>query len=297
MRIAVTGKQGQLAQCLLERGRSAGVEIVAVGRPDLDLMRPDSVRLALAAAKPDVIVSAAAYTAVDRAESEPKAAFAINATGAAAVAAAAAALDVPVIQLSTDYVFDGLKPTPYVETDPTGPLSVYGASKLMGEQLVAEATANHVILRTAWVYSAHGGNFLKTMLRLGAERDTVAVVADQHGCPTAADDIALAVLTVARRLTADSDSALRGIFHLTGAGEATWADFAEAIFAALAARTGRRVAVRRITTADYPTPARRPAHSLLSGARLQSAFGITLPDWRQSSAAVVARLLAGETTP
>jgi dTDP-4-dehydrorhamnose reductase len=298
MRIAVTGKQGQVVTSLIEKGRQAGVEIIAIGRPELDLGQPGSILEALEAARPDVVVSAAAYTAVDKAESEPDLAFAINAEGAGAVAAAASALGVPVIHLSTDYVFAGDKAEPYVETDPTGPASAYGRSKREGEFRVAAATANHAILRTAWVYSPFGANFLKTMLRLAETRDVLRVVADQQGQPTSALDIAQAVIAIARRLAGDADPALRGVFHMTASGQATWADFAEAIFAGLLARTGKAVSVERITTADYPTPARRPANSRLDSTRLRAAYGIVLPDWRASTKVVLSRLIAttGEKT-
>lgn len=293
MRIAVTGKSGQVVTSLIEKGHGAGVEIVAVGRPELDLADPASVQRVLEAVRPDAIVSAAAYTAVDKAESEPEAAFAVNADGAGAVAAAAAALGVPVIHLSTDYVFAGDKPEPYVEADATGPVSAYGRSKLEGEARIAAATANHAILRTAWVYSPFGANFLKTMLRLAEGRDMLRVVADQHGQPTSALDIADAVIAVARRLASDSDPALRGIFHMTAGGSATWADFAEAIFADLEKRTGKVVSVERIGTADYPTPARRPANSRLDSSRLRQLHSIVLPDWRNSTEMVLGRLLGG----
>lgn len=292
MRLVVTGKQGQVVTSLLERGPAAGVEVIALGRPELDLTDPASVRAAIAAAAPDAVVSAAAYTAVDKAESEPDQAFAVNAQGAGAVAEAAAALGVPVIHLSTDYVFAGDKDSPYLESDPTGPVSVYGASKLAGEQAVAAATANHAILRTAWVYSPFGANFLKTMLRLGESRDLLRVVADQRGTPTSALDIADAVISIARRLKDDPAPDLRGVFHLTGGGEGTWADFAEVIFARLKDKSGREVKVERITTADYPTPARRPANSRLSTIKLQSSYGIVLADWDVSTRSVVDRLLA-----
>ncbi|WP_416357721.1 dTDP-4-dehydrorhamnose reductase [Aureimonas phyllosphaerae] len=291
MRIVVTGRQGQVVSALLERGPAAGVDIVALGRPDLDLADAASIRAAVSAARPDAIVSAAAYTAVDKAESEPDLAFAVNAEGPAALAAVAAELGVPIVHLSTDYVFSGEKTDPYVESDPTGPVSVYGRSKLEGERRVAQAQPNHAILRTAWVYSPFGANFLKTMLRLGETRDAVNVVADQHGTPTSALDIADAVIAVARRLAADPDPSLRGTFHLTGSGEATWADFAKAIFTEREARTGKRVTVGRIGTADYPTPARRPANSRLSGEKLGRVYGLVLPDWRVSTKAVLDRLL------
>ncbi|WP_181704345.1 dTDP-4-dehydrorhamnose reductase [Chthonobacter albigriseus] len=292
MRIAVTGREGQVVQSLLDRASTAAVTVVAVGRPELDLADPANVLPALRAAEPDVIVSAAAYTAVDKAESEPALARAVNAEGAGAVAAAAAALGVPVVHLSTDYVFAGTKNGTYVESDPTGPLGVYGATKLAGEEAVAAATPDHAILRTAWVYSPFGANFVKTMLRVGETRDVVRVVHDQHGRPTSALDIADAVISVARNLAASRDPDLRGVFHLAASGEATWAEFAEAIFSSAAAR-GRKVpTVERITTAEYPTPARRPANSRLDGAKLGRQHGIVMPDWRTALEITLSRLLA-----
>jgi len=291
MRIAVTGKQGQVVSALLERGPVAGVEIVAVGRPELDLVDRASIRAVLSQIKPDVIVSAAAYTAVDKAESEEELAFVVNAEGPTAIAEVAKGLGIPIMHLSTDYVFSGDKQGLYVETDATGPVSVYGRSKLAGEQGIAAANPNHVILRTAWVYSPFGANFVKTMLRLAETRDALNVVADQRGSPTSALDIADAVIAIAKRLSADSDENLRGIFHLTGSGEATWADFAEAIFAGLKAKNGKIVSVGRITTADYPTPAKRPANSRLSNDKLKQTYGIVLPDWKESTKVVLDRLL------
>jgi len=292
MRIAVTGKQGQVAQSLAEIGAETGVEIVLVGRPELDLRDASTVYDAIARVKPDLIVSAAAYTAVDKAEAEPAEAFAINAVGAGAVAEAAARLGMPIIHLSTDYVFDGFLDRPYREDDAVGPASIYGASKLQGERLVADATADHAIFRTAWVYSPFGNNFVKTMLRLGETRAELGVVADQIGCPTSALDIAEAVISVARRLATDPSPSLRGIFHLTGTGQASWADFAEHVFRSAEAGGRASVNVNRITTADYPTPARRPANSRLSGEKLQERHGIRLPDWRASTDRVVERLLS-----
>jgi dTDP-4-dehydrorhamnose reductase len=268
-----------------------GVEIVAVGRPALDLANPASIFSSLAATRPDAIVSAAAYTAVDKAETEKDLAFAINGNGAGAVAEAAQALDVPVLHLSTDYVFEGTKPDAYVETDPTGPTSVYGASKLDGERRVAAATDNHAIFRTAWVYSPDGSNFLKTMLRLGEARETISVVSDQHGCPTSACDIARALIQAAQRMVEDRDARYRGVFHLTGSGEASWADFARAIFKAAESRGRRPVKVMPITSDQYPSPVRRPENSRLSGEKLKRSYGIVLPDWRESTKAVIDALL------
>ncbi|MBX4931689.1 dTDP-4-dehydrorhamnose reductase [Rhizobium bangladeshense] len=291
MRIAVTGKQGQVVQSLLRRGAERGIEIIAVGRPEMDLADPPSIAAAFSALRPEVIVSAAAYTAVDKAESEPDLAFSINATGAGAVAEAAARIEAPVIHISTDYVFSGDKASAYSEEDGTAPISAYGRSKLAGEKAVAAANPNHVILRTAWVYSPFGTNFLKTMLRLSETRDHIRVVADQTGCPTSALDIADAVLAIATRVVADPAPSLRGTFHLTGSGEASWADFAEEIFAELLKSGGRKVSVERIPTADYPTPAMRPANSRLSGDKLARIYGIRLPEWKQSMTVVMQDLL------
>ncbi|MDQ0322470.1 dTDP-4-dehydrorhamnose reductase [Pararhizobium capsulatum DSM 1112] len=299
MRIAVTGKQGQVVQAMVEQASSLGVELTTVGRPEMDLTDEASVSRALVAAKPDVIVSAAAYTAVDKAESEPELAFAVNAVGVGAVARAAAQIGVPLLHLSTDYVFDGSKAASYIEDDATGPLSVYGASKLEGERQVADATDNHAILRTAWVYSANGANFLKTMLRLAESRDEVGVVADQFGRPTSAHDIADALIRIALRLKSDPDQRLRGIFHLAAEGEASWADFAREIFNGLEQRTGKLVTVRPISTSDYPTPAKRPQNSRLSTDKLDATYGISLPHWQASTTAVLDRLIGqarkGET--
>ena len=292
MRLAVTGRAGQVTTALQEYAPVAGIDVVAVGRPELDLAEAHSVWTALSAARPDVIVSAAAYTAVDKAERDAAAAQAINADGARLVAEAAARLGVPVIHLSTDYVYDGTKPTPYVESDPVGPTSVYGRSKLMGEAAIAETGADHVILRTAWVYSPFGNNFLKTMLRLAGDRDEVRVVSDQHGNPTSALDIAAGIVAVARNLVDQPQNAeLRGVFHMAGSGEGSWADFATAIFATSLARGGPSARVVRIGTQDYPTPARRPANSRLSSAKLAERHGVVMPDWVSSTDRVVARLV------
>ncbi|WP_150295309.1 dTDP-4-dehydrorhamnose reductase [Sphingobium estronivorans] len=291
MRIAVTGKVGQVVTSLLERGTAAGHQMIALGRPELDLADPASVMRALKAVAPDAIVSAAAYTAVDRAESESDLAHAVNGTGAGAVAQAAHRLAVPLVHVSTDYVFDGTLERPYVESDPTGPTGVYGASKLAGEQAVLAAHGDDsAVLRVAWVYSPFGANFVKTMLRLAGDRDELGVVADQVGNPTSALDIAESILKVATNMVADGNPTLRGVFHMTASGEASWADFAEAIFAASAARGGPSARVRRITTADYPTPAIRPANSRLDCGLIAKVHGVILPDWRGSLETVIARL-------
>lgn len=292
MRVVVTGREGQIVRSLLERGALAGMTVMPLGRPELDLAgSPDAISDAVKSHWPDLLVSAAAYTAVDKAESERELAFAINGRGPRAVAAAARDLGVPIIHLSTDYVFDGASDRPYAENDRTAPGGVYGESKLAGEQAVLAEHANAAVLRTAWVYSPFGGNFVKTMLRLAGDRDEVAVVADQRGNPTSALDIADGILTVARNLRGSDGPALRGLFHMTGAGEATWAGFAEAIFVASSELGGPVACVKHISTADYPTAAKRPANSRLTSDKLAAVHGVRLPDWRQSLKGVVRRLL------
>lgn len=294
MRLVVTGINGQVARALRETP-APGFEIVSVYRPDFDLAAPDTIGAVLREAQPDVIVNTAAYTAVDKAESERDEAFAANARGAGAVAEAAAALGAPIIHLSTDYVFDGAKSSPYVETDPTGPVSVYGASKLEGERAVAAATPDHAILRLSWVYSPFGANFVRTMLRLAEQREEIAVVADQRGGPSYAPDIATAVVQIAANLLARPDATkLRGVFHLAPAGDTHWAEFAETIFAEAKRRGGPSARVRPIPSSDYPTPARRPANSRLDATKLAAAHGVRLPHWRTSLAACMDRLVGPE---
>jgi dTDP-4-dehydrorhamnose reductase len=289
-RLLVTGCRGQVAVSLVERGAGSEFEVIALGRPELDLSVPGSAAAAIARAAPDIVVSAAAYTAVDKAEDEEDFALRINAEAPGEIARAAAQLAVPVIHLSTDYVFDGAKTTPYVEEDPTGPLSAYGRSKLAGEAAVAAAGGNHAILRTAWVYGPHGRNFLKTMLDL-SEREEVAVVDDQTGNPTSSLDLADAILRVARNLIVDPSPRLRGLFHVTAPGEGSWADFAEEIFSVLAEGGRHRPSVRRIASEDYQARAVRPKNSRLDCGRLAREHGVRLPDWRMSTAAVVRRLV------
>jgi dTDP-4-dehydrorhamnose reductase len=283
LKIAVTGKQGQVARSLIEQGPFFGVEVISLGRPELDLAVPDLIHSAINAAKPDIVVNAAAYTAVDLAEKEPDQAMAINGRGAGTVAAAARELDIPVIHLSTDYVFDGTKQMPYVESDPVAPLNVYGATKLAGEKEVADATPNHVILRTAWVYSPFGRNFVRTMLQLAQTRSELRVVADQFGCPTYAPNIASAIVAIAQNLLdRPAELRLRGLFHLSGTGETNWAEFASAIFAISAGLGRPDPSVIPISTADYPTPARRPANSRLDCTKLACIHQVRFPHWRVS---------------
>ncbi len=286
--ILVTGANGQVGWELARRGAALGVR--AFDHAAFDIAHAAQVQDTIARERPDVVINAAAYTAVDKAESEREKAFLVNELGPRNLAQACAAQDIPLIHISTDYVFDGAKTAPYVEGDPVSPLGVYGASKLAGERAVLEAGAKAVILRTAWVFGAHGGNFVKTMLRLGAERDTLRVVNDQHGCPTAAGDLADAILKIAARLPRTADAGRFGIFHCVGAGPTTWFEFAKAVFAA--ARPNKVPALTPIATAEYPTPARRPANSVLECGKLAAAHGITLRHWGPALAEMLAEIRA-----
>jgi dTDP-4-dehydrorhamnose reductase len=289
-RMVVTGRQGQVARSLIEIGPASGFDMITAARPELDLAAPQTVEAAISDAVPDIIVSAAAYTAVDQAEREPDLARTVNTTGAGAVAAVANSLGIPIIHLSTDYVFDGQKATPYVENDEVAPINVYGATKLASEEAVAAASGNHCILRTSWVYAPYGNNFVRTMLSL-AGRDELKVVADQQGCPSYAPEIARAIIAIARNLLDQPDeSGLRGIFHLAGEGETTWADFSEAIFALLHERGLPIPMVNRVTSSEYPTAARRPMNSRLNCTRLAKMHGIQLPPWRSSLRVCIDRL-------
>ncbi|MCB2128936.1 MAG: dTDP-4-dehydrorhamnose reductase [Rhodobacteraceae bacterium] len=288
MRILSFGTTGQLA-IELARHRPGWAELTALGRDRADLTDPAACAAAVTAHRPALVINAAAYTAVDQAETDAATARTVNAESPGAMARAAAAIGAPILHVSTDYVFDGSSTRPWREDDPTGPLGVYGRTKLEGEGAIAAAGGDFVILRTAWVFSAHGRNFVKTMLRLGAERDTLSIVADQRGGPTPAADIAGALWTVADAFRAGRGRP--GIFHYCGAPTVSWADFAEAVFAA--AQLPRKPAIIRIATADYPTPATRPANSALDCARILAAYGIAQPDWRAGLRAVMTEL---ETT-
>jgi len=297
MKVLILGTSGQVGTELMRAAWPQGTELVGLARPDVDMARPETVEAAVAAHAPGLVVNATAYTAVDKAESDRETAFAVNRDGPARLAASCAACGIPLIHISTDYVFDGTKAAPYAEDDPVAPLGVYGASKEAGEAAVRAALPQHVILRTSWVYAAHGANFVKTMLRFGREREEMRVVADQHGAPTADAAIAAAIVTIEERIAAGSGGSVPGsvpwgTYHFTGAGETTWHGFAERIFQRLEAATGRRPRLQAIATADYPTPARRPANSRLDCARIRSAFGIEAPRWEDSLDRVLDELLS-----
>ena len=289
MTILVTGRHGQLAHSLAERG---GDDILLMGRPELDLAIPGMARTAILAARPDLVVNAAAFTAVDLAETEEAQANRINADAAGEVAVAARELGVPVIHISTDYVFDGRATEPYGETAATAPINAYGRTKLAGEEAVRAATSDHLILRTSWLVSPFGRNFVRTMVDLAPQRDTLAVVADQYGNPTSALDLADAILAVARRWAAGDRTGMGQTCHLAGTGIASWFDLAVAVQEELARLGLKSATVTPIPTADWPTPATRPAYSALDTTHFTRDFGLIMPDWRISLAPIVARLAA-----
>lgn len=292
-RILVTGQGGQLATGLAAALPAQGFEAILVGQPDFEFDRPATVEAAFAAARPDAVVNCAAWTAVDAAEDAEGAAFRANALGPALLGRLSAAAGVPLLQLSTDYVYDGTKPAPYVETDAPDPASAYGRTKLAGEWAAQAANPRTIVLRTAWVVSPVGRNFVRTMLAVGAERPELRVVADQLGNPTAAPDLADAIAAVLARVRDGGwRAAHAGVFHATAPDSTSWHGFAEAIFAEAAGFGGPRPAVRAIATADYPTKARRPANSRLDTTKLHAVFGVRLPPWRDGLARVIRALHA-----
>jgi dTDP-4-dehydrorhamnose reductase len=293
LRVVVTGKRGQLVRSLLEVGGAGGIEVVAVGRPELELTAPATVEAAVAALKPHVLVNAAGYTDTERAEDEPELAHAINVDGAGAIAASARKLGVPLIHVSSAYVFDGSKEAPYREIDPIGPLGAYGRTKAIGEAAVAAAQGDHVILRASLVFSPFGRNSLTNMLKRAEQSEEMPVVADQRVNPTSAFDLAGGILTVAANLVRrPRERELLGTFHLAGRGAATPAEFAEALFAFSAQRGGPCARVVRIPSTQYVTRVRRPLNGLLDCSRIAAAHGVALPSWETSLRDCVARFLA-----
>jgi len=290
LHILVTGATGQLGSELMRRAPRFDVTAEGLSSQQLDITDARAVRKAVLESEAAVVVNAAAYTAVDKAEAEEARAFAVNRDGTANLAAACAEADIPFIHVSTDYVFDGTKESAYSEADPVHPVSVYGASKEAGEQALRSTWPRHIILRTAWVYSVYGNNFVKTMLRLARERDSLRVVADQRGCPTAAGEIAEAILSIVQRIKGGSEIEW-GTYHFCGAGSTTWHGFAEAIVELAAPTLGRSIPVVPITTADYPTPAKRPANSVLDCSKIRDRLGIQPRPWRDSLQEVMTELL------
>lgn len=313
MRVLVTGASGQVGAAVarLFADELPAAELVLPGRSELDLEQPDSIRAAVKAAKPRWIVSCGAYTAVDAAESHPEAAHASNAVAPGILAEEAAKCGAGLIHFSTDYVFDGSGERPWVETDPTGPLNVYGSSKLLGEEAVAAALSSTAlpwaVLRTSWVYSGGGKNFVRTMLRLLSTRtEPLRIVGDQHGAPTAAADLAAAVLAIVRQGEAGSQDGTvhgallgrTGVYHCAGIGETTWAGLADTVREYLRLQHGlNSPAVVPIATADYPTPARRPLNSRLNCDRLHANFGLQLPHWQHSVANALQELATTDLQP
>ena len=293
MKVLVTGREGQLVRSLVERARGRPeLEIVAVGRPDLDLESPATVREAVLAARPGLVVNAAAYTAVDQAEDEPERAFRINGEAAGELAAAAREAGAGFVQISTDYVFDGSAEGAYAETAPLRPLGVYGQSKALGEERVREAHPEATIVRTSWVYSPYGRNFVRTMLALAETRNALNVVADQTGCPSSALDLADGILALVDTCAAGGSGGSGETYHLAGTGTASWAELASFIFEEAAARGLPSAVVHPIPTSAWPTRAERPRNSVLDSSKFERDFGYRAPHWRAAVAEVVERLAA-----
>jgi dTDP-4-dehydrorhamnose reductase len=288
LRILLTGGEGQLGTELIAQAPRFGVELVAPTLAQMDLTRPSDVDAVWDATRPAAVINAGAYTAVDRAETEADLAFAINAAAPARMAGRCATEKIPLVHISTDYVFDGCRREPYREEDPVAPLGVYGRSKAEGEAAVRSTLDRHVIVRTAWLYSAHGANFVKTVMRLVAERDELRIVDDQVGSPTCAEDLAAAVLGIA----AQRAERPWGTFHYCGSGTTSWCGLARHVLDTLAAR-GRLQGYRLIpiATADFPTPARRPAYSVLDCSRIERCYGVVRPPWQAGVEKTVDRLL------
>jgi dTDP-4-dehydrorhamnose reductase len=292
--VLVTGASGQVGTELQRCAWPDGWEAIALDRAALDLTDTDAIARVVASRPWAAVINAAAYTAVDKAESDAVAAWRTNALAPAALAAACAETGIPIVQISTDYVFAGDKPGAWEVGDPVSPLGVYGASKLGGELAIRTSGARHAIVRTAWVVSAHGHNFIKTMLRLAETRDRLTVVDDQRGSPTGAADLARALASIAVRLAEDADAPC-GTFHFSNSGATSWAGFAAEIFRQSAARGGPSAEVAPITTAEYPTPARRPANSLLSHDAIRAAYGIEPRDWSQALGDILDELIGTES--
>lgn len=294
MRVLVSGARGQVGHELL-RLAPQGFQVQGLGSAELDIGNAAQVAAVVERLQPELIINAAAYTAVDKAESEPERAWAVNRDGVRNLAVVAERLGIPVLHISTDYVFAGDAGSSYREDDPTGPTGVYGASKLAGEAVLAANCCRHVILRTSWVFGAHGNNFVKTMLRLGREREKLGVVADQRGCPTSAASIASTLWSLARQFQTQG-SLQWGTYHFSNAPACSWHEFALAIFeqGLEAGLLAKLPSVDAIATKDYPTPASRPAWSVLDCSKMKAVYGVDQPDWRDELSAVLAELKSGQ---
>lgn len=298
MRILVCGASGQVGHELVDRAHAYGLEALGMARGQLDITNADQVVQAVSRFKPRLIINAAAYTHVDNAETHSEQAYAVNRDGAAVLAEAARKAAIPLLHISTDYVFSGEAQTPYKETDEVAPTGVYGASKLAGEAAIQAVLDQHVVLRTSWVYGVHGHNFVKTMLRLGRQRDSLSVVADQFGCPTQAGSIADVLLQLAQRYAREGTLAW-GIYHYSGRSFCTWFDFAVEVFRQAEAKgiLPKQPQVSSITTAQYPTPARRPVWSVLDCSKFETTFGMATHDWHDDLAPVLDALGSADAHP
>lgn len=292
MRAVVIGKSGQLARCLAE-SVPMGVEMVCLGRNEVDIAAASSDFRAIESRQPEIVINAAAYTAVDDAEHDREAAFALNTHAPARLAAFTAAQKIPLIHVSTDYVFDGTASRPYTEDDAPTPLNVYGRSKLEGERAIVRIQPKHIIVRTSWLFSAHGSNFVKTMLRLAGERDCLRIVADQFGCPTSAHDLAKCIWSITGKIGAAPHDIPWGIYHCAGASATNWADFAQAIFASPQARLASVPQIERVSAENYVTPAARPRNSVLSCVKIGKHFNVHPRPWEAAITDTLDRMQAG----
>jgi dTDP-4-dehydrorhamnose reductase len=291
MKLLCIGKTGQVARALSERAEARGIDLISVGRPDLDLLDQSSIVSAVDANEPSLIINTAAFTEVDAAEQDEIAAYDLNEDAPATLARIAAERNIRLIHFSTDYVFDGASPHPYPEDAPTNPLGVYGASKLAGERAVLAASEQNIVLRTSWIYSPFGQNFAKTMLRLAKNRDEISVVSDQCGSPTNALDLADGTLSLCDALLTETSIQLGGLFHMTSMDSTSWAAFAQAIFEESRKFGGPNATVKPIASESFPTATQRPMNSRLSCEKLSSTFGITLPEWQKSVPSTIQRIL------
>ena len=291
MKILITGAQGQVGKELGHIANEKGFEVFATGRNELDITQAQDVENYFLKVKPDIVINAAAYTAVDKAEEEHDLAFAINHHGAKNIAFCCNKYQIPLLHISTDYVFNGEKSEPYSEHDPVSPLGIYGASKLQGEEAIRQTLVKHLILRVAWVFGAHGNNFVKTMLRLAKDRDELNVVADQYGGPSPAKDIALTLMTLVEQYQKNNSLAW-GTYHYCGNSKTSWYDFSKEIFkqAFDLGLLDKKIKVNPITTAEYPTAAKRPANSMLDCSKLSATFGIAMPKWKEALQKVLLEL-------